>query len=204
MVSSAPDAQTVLPEFLRFITGGCLCSYNAAFDLGFLYNEIRLCGLKPLADLLAADILRMARKFLPGLERYALCFIADKLGIKANQEHRAFSDVQMTYEVFTKLLEIMRHKGIADFSTFYALCGMNPASAVDMTNQKVSRIQEALGLGVKLKIKYLSSNASVSERQVVPKEMRRENNRLYLIGHCCLRNEERTFRIDGILHLEIV
>ncbi|MCX5714564.1 MAG: 3'-5' exonuclease, partial [Candidatus Omnitrophica bacterium] len=42
MLSAAPDIGIVLPGFLSFIEGSCLCSYNAPFDLGFLDNEIRL------------------------------------------------------------------------------------------------------------------------------------------------------------------
>ena len=74
-----------------------------------------------------------------------------------------------------------------------------------MDNQKIAKIQEAMDLKVKLKIKYLSSsNAEVCEREVIPKEIKQENNRSYLVGYCCLKNEERTFRIDGLLHLEIL
>jgi predicted DNA-binding transcriptional regulator YafY len=75
----------------------------------------------------------------------------------------------------------------------------------DIDNQKIASIQEAIDLGVKLKIKYLSSaSATLTERQVIPKEIKQENNRSYLVGYCCLRNEERSFRIDGILHIEII
>jgi len=69
----------------------------------------------------------------------------------------------------------------------------------------IAEIQQAIDLGVKLKIKYISgSNAEVSEREVIPKEIKQLNSRAYLVGYCCLRKEERTFRIDGILHLEVV
>ncbi len=204
MLLGAPAIEAVMPEFMRFIAGSCLCSYNAPFDLGFLDNEIRLCGLKALEDITAADILKMARRLLPGLERYSLWFVAGKLGIENKQEHRALSDVQMEREVFSRLIGLLSVKGIADFDSFLSLFGVNKRLAEEINNQKISRIQEAIGLGVKLKIKYISSNAAISEREVVPKEIVRENNRAYLLGHCCLRNEERTFRIDGILHLEIL
>lgn len=205
MLKDAPAINTILPEFLKFIQGSCLCSYNAGFDWGFLNNELRLAGMPVLKDIVVVDILKMAKRLLPGLERYALSFVADKLGVKMAQKHRALSDVELTWEVFHKLKEILSRKDIFDFANFASLFGINAQFLSDIHNQKMAKIQEAIDLGVKLKIKYLaSSNAEVTEREVVPKEIKQENNRVYLVGHCCLRNEERSFRIDGILYLEVV
>ena len=204
MLKDAPDINTVIPEFLNFIKGTCLCSYNAGFDLGFLNQELKLTGRPPLKDIVVVDILKMAKRLLPGLERYALWFVADKLGIKNRQEHRAFSDVELTLQVFNKLKEILKTKGVFDFEDFSSLFCIDPVFLNNINNQKIGRIQEAIGAGAKLKIKYLSaSGAEVSEREVIPKEIKQENNRSYLLGYCCLRNEERIFRIDNILHLEL-
>ena len=205
MLKDAPDINSVIPEFLNFIKGSCLCSYNAGFDLGFLNQELKLTARPPLKDIVVVDILKMAKRLLPGLERYALWFVADKLGIKNRQEHRAFSDVELTLQVFNKLKEILQTKGIFDFGNFSSLFCIDPVFLNNINNQKIGRIQEAIGAGAKLKIKYLSSfDASVTERDVIPKEIRQDKNKSYLVGFCCLRNEERTFRIDGILHLEII
>ncbi|MDO9572984.1 MAG: 3'-5' exonuclease, partial [Candidatus Omnitrophota bacterium] len=32
MLQDAPTAQKAIPDFLEFISGSCLCSYNAEFD----------------------------------------------------------------------------------------------------------------------------------------------------------------------------
>jgi len=205
MLADAPGIEKIMPEFLRFIQGSCLCSYNAGFDLEFLNNELKLMNQPPLEGVVVVDALKMARRLLPGLERYALWFVADALGIKAKQMHRAFSDVEMTLGVFNKLKEIMRTKGIQDFTNFSNLFSISPRLLENVAAQRIAEIQEAIDLKVRLKIKYLSSGgAEVSEREVIPKEIKYENNRSYLVGFCCLRNEERTFRIDGILHLEVI
>ena len=205
MLKDAPRIEEVMPKFLNFIQDTCLCSYNAAFDLGFLKNELKLTGSDLSRNSAVVDILKMAKRILPGLERYALWFVADKLGIKTAQKHRALSDVELSLEVFHKLKGILQNKGVLDFTNFFSLFGLNSAFLEDIYNQKLANIQQALELGVKLKIKYLSSSdATVSEREVIPKEIRQEKSRNYLVGYCCLRNEERTFRVDGILHLEIV
>ncbi|MFA5410675.1 MAG: exonuclease domain-containing protein [Candidatus Omnitrophota bacterium] len=205
MLSGAPEIKEVMPKFLDFIQGSCLCSYNAGFDLEFLNNELKLLGKGPVKNIIVLDILKMARRILPGLERYALWFVADKLGIEKKQEHRAFSDVELTLGVFDKLKRMLEAKGVYDFQNFSHLFAIDPHFLENADAQKIAEIQEAIDLKVKLKIKYLSSSgAQVSEREVIPKEVKQENGRSYLVGFCCLRNEERTFRIDGILHLEIV
>lgn len=205
MLQDAPETKTALPKFLDFIKGSCLCSYNAGFDLEFLNSELKAIGKKLAYDNAVVDILKMARRILPGLERYALWFVADKLGVKTAQKHRALSDVELTLEVFHKLKAILQDKGIMDFQNFLGLFGLNSGFLDDINNQKLAKIQRALDLKVSLKIKYLSSSdATVSQREVIPKEIKQEKNRYYLVGYCCLRKEERTFRIDGILHLEII
>ncbi|MGA2775582.1 MAG: exonuclease domain-containing protein [Candidatus Omnitrophota bacterium] len=205
MLKDAPEAETMLPEFLEFIKGSCLCSYNAGFDLKFLNNELKLINREPLKGVQVVDILKMARRLLPGQERYALWFIARQLGIDTQQAHRAFSDVELTLGVFNKLKELLLSKGIFDFKSFSHLFSIDKSFLEDILIQRIAEIQEAINLGVNVKIKYLSSSgAEVTEREVVPKEIKQENGRSYLIGYCCLKREERTFRIDGILHLEAV
>jgi DNA polymerase-3 subunit alpha (Gram-positive type) len=205
MLKDAPPAQEIIPKFMDFIKGGCLCSYNAGFDIEFLNNELSILGREPLRGIHIVDILKISRRILPGLERYALWFVADKLGVKIEQKHRAFSDVELTLAVFYKLKSMLKSKKIEDFNKFLGLFSIDPELLASINNQKIAQIQEALNLKVMLKIEYLaSSNAQVSERKVVPKEIRQENGRSYLLGYCCFKKEERSFRIDNILHMEII
>ena len=205
MLQDAPSMQEVMPQFLDFIKGSCLCSYNAAFDLEFLDYELGLMGKGPLEGLVVVDVLKMSRRLIPGLERYSLSFVTEKLGIKFEQKHRALSDVELTMRLFDKFRAMLKEKGIIDFVNFTSLFGIKADFLEDVTHQKVSQIQEAITQGVSLKIKYLSgSHAQVTMREVIPKEIRQDKGHTYLIGYCCLRNEERSFRVDNILHLEML
>lgn len=121
MLEDAPAIEEVMPKFLNFIQGSCLCSYNAGFDLGFLYNELKMTNMALAPDTIAVDILRMARRLLPGLERYALWFVAEKLGLKARQEHRALADAELALAVFNNLKAVSKSKGICDFAAFSGL-----------------------------------------------------------------------------------
>jgi DNA polymerase III subunit alpha, Gram-positive type len=204
MLAGAPSVEAVMPEFLDFIKDACLCSYNAGFDIGFLENELRLTGRQLWRETAVVDVLKMARRIMPGMPRYALWFVAERLGIKTQQQHRAFSDVEMTLEVFHRLKARMKEKGVEDFLSFFHLFGINHDVLEDLNNQKIIKIQEAIDLGLRLTIKYLSSsNAAVTQRDILPKEIRREKNGSYVVGFCYLRNEERSFRIDSILELRV-
>ena len=126
MLKSAPGMEKVIPKFLEFIQGSCLCSYNAEFDLGFLNNELKLMGYPAITNFVVLDVLTMAKRLLPGLSRYALWFVAQELKVNTTQKHRAFADVEMTWEVFNKLKLIAQQKGIINFTDFSNLCAFKP------------------------------------------------------------------------------
>ena len=70
----------------------------------------------------------------------------------------------------------------------------------DLNNFK----QQALDLGITLKIKYLNrNNAEFTEREVIPRTVTQGRNQVYLVGFCKLRNQERSFGLNNILHLEM-
>ena len=111
MLEGAPRMKELLPGFVDFIRGSCLCAYNAPFDMGFLHEEFSRAGKRFPRGIVVVDILAMARRLLR-LERHALWFVAKSLGAgNGIQEHRALSDVELTMEVFTLLLEAARAKG---------------------------------------------------------------------------------------------
>jgi len=204
MLKKAPLPDRVIPEFMNFASGSVLVSYNAPFDMAFLNNELKLANMKP-PEAPVIDILKMSKRLLPGLERYALWFVAKELGIHTEQAHRALSDVELTVRVFYALKRMLDEKGVVDFHNFASLFGLNCRLLEDITNAKIARIQEAMSLGVRLNIRYLSrGNAEVTEREVLPKEIKKDKGTVYLIGLCFFKNEERTFRVDGILHMEII
>ncbi|MDO8489136.1 MAG: 3'-5' exonuclease [Candidatus Omnitrophota bacterium] len=127
LLKDALGAQVVIPNFLNFISGSCLCSYNAEFDLNFVNNELKLLSCPPINNnIVVFDVLTMAKKLMPNLARYALWFVAKELGVQTTQKHRAFSDVEMTWEVFTKLKTICEQRGITNFTDFSSLFAVKP------------------------------------------------------------------------------
>ena len=205
MLKDAPGIEKIMPKFLEFIQGSCLCSYNAEFDLSFLNSELKLLGYPAITNFVVFDVLIMAKRLLPGLTRYALWVVAEKLGVKLTQKHRAFADVEMTWEVFSKLRVIGQEKGITGFTNFSNLFAFNPALLESSNLEKTMLIQKCIQAKGTLKLCYVSSQSGqVSQREVIPQEIKQDNKYRYLIGYCCLKKEQRTFRLDNILSFEII
>jgi len=118
MIAGAPKAGEVLPHFLTYIENAVVVAYNVKFDEGFLSYELSLLNQKLAENIIIIDALKMARVLLPYLNRHSLWYVARSLGIEDEQSHRAMADVQMTWQVFLKLLEVASRQKINDTQTF--------------------------------------------------------------------------------------
>lgn len=106
-LADKPRFAEVVDEFLEFIDGAELVIHNAAFDVGFLDNELRLAGSQHgcLADRCAIeDSLRLARERYPG-QRNSLDALCKRLGVDNahRQLHGALLDAQLLAEVYIGL-----------------------------------------------------------------------------------------------------
>lgn len=204
MVKDSPLIEDLLPEFLKFIEGSVLVAYNAGFDLGFL--EAALGNKKDvLKNYYVVDALVLARRLFHGIGRYNLGNVSRSLGIDPEGEHRALSDATMTWKVFKKELALLKKEGVdtvSDIAYTRAPRTVKPA-AIKVKDYRIRLIEEAIREEKRLNIVYRSVwNDSITERIITPKEIRSGYDRSYLIAHCHLKDEERNFRIDGIVGME--
>lgn len=106
-LADKPKFAAVVDEFLAFIDGAELVIHNAAFDVGFLDNELRLLGPQygRLADRCGIeDSLLLARQRYPG-QRNSLDALCKRLGVDNahRQLHGALLDSQLLAEVYLAL-----------------------------------------------------------------------------------------------------
>ncbi|MEG3192124.1 DNA polymerase III subunit epsilon [Lysobacter sp. D1-1-M9] len=106
-LADKPGFAEVVDEFLGFIEGAELVIHNAAFDVGFLDNELRLAGASYgcLADRCRIeDSLLLARHRYPG-QRNSLDALCRRLGVDNThrQLHGALLDAQLLAEVYIGL-----------------------------------------------------------------------------------------------------
>lgn len=92
--------------FIEFVADAELIIHNAAFDIGFLDNELALCGRPPIKALCSGvvDTLRMARELRPGKKNNldALCseYAIDNSG---RQLHGALLDAELLADVYLSM-----------------------------------------------------------------------------------------------------
>ena len=102
-LADKPNFAEIVADFVEFIRGAELVIHNAAFDVGFLNNELGLLQMESIDQLCGEviDTLRMAREMRPGKKNNlnALCaeFGVDNSG---RQVHGALLDAELLAEVY--------------------------------------------------------------------------------------------------------
>ncbi|MBA3903910.1 MAG: DNA polymerase III subunit epsilon [Rhodocyclaceae bacterium] len=98
-----PRFAEIVAEFIGFVSGAELVIHNAAFDVGFLNNELALSGLAPLDQTCPGviDTLKLARELHPG-RRNSLDALCDRYTIDnaGRTLHGALLDAELLAEVY--------------------------------------------------------------------------------------------------------
>ena len=98
-----PRFDEVVAEFLDFVQGAELVIHNAAFDVGFLNNELALQQKSPLEQACTSvvDTLKMARELHPG-RRNSLDALCERYAIDNSGRtlHGALLDAELLAEVY--------------------------------------------------------------------------------------------------------
>ena len=105
-LADKPKFIDVAKDFLEFIAGAELIIHNAAFDLGFLNQELSLLNLQPLDKhcLEITDTLRMAKGLHPG-KRNSLDALCERYQVNnsARTLHGALLDARLLAEVYLSM-----------------------------------------------------------------------------------------------------
>lgn len=104
MVKDSPVINNILPDFLDFIKGTYIVAHNASFDMRFLNAEIERCNLKPINNKVI-DTLHMSRWAFPDLQKYKQPILAEMLGIKVTNAHRACDDAFVCGNLFLNMIK---------------------------------------------------------------------------------------------------
>lgn len=118
-LSDKPLFAAIADEFLAFVDGAELVIHNAAFDMGFLNNELSLLGAHygRMEDRVTVeDSLLLARQRYPG-QRNSLDALCKRLGVdnKHRQLHGALLDSQLLCDVYLGLTAGQGEIGFAGF-----------------------------------------------------------------------------------------
>jgi DNA polymerase-3 subunit epsilon len=100
MVADAPEFSDLLHQLLPLIEDIVLVCHNAPFDLSFLETELRIAGA-PVWDGIVLDTLAFARRQY-WFRRNSLSAIAQQLGIRPSNAHRALADALTIQAIFRR------------------------------------------------------------------------------------------------------
>ena len=110
MVLDAPMIHEILPQFMEFCQNAVMVAHNADFDMSFIRHNCDLLGLE--CEKTVLDTVALARVLLPSLNRFKLNTIAKALNISLENHHRAVDDAACTAEIFVRLVEMLRDRGV--------------------------------------------------------------------------------------------
>jgi DNA polymerase-3 subunit epsilon len=103
MVKEAPSFENIAKEVFGWLDGRVFVAHNAHFDYSFLKKEFEDVGISWNTKKLCT--VRLSRKIIPGLHSYGLGRLAESLGIKIPDRHRAGGDALATAKIFDTLLK---------------------------------------------------------------------------------------------------
>ena len=106
-LSDKPYFEEIAEEFLEFVDGSTLVIHNAAFDVGFLNNELKLASSKyPMLEEICEieDSLALAKDKFPG-QRNSLDALASRFDISGYDRtfHGALLDANILADVYMSL-----------------------------------------------------------------------------------------------------
>lgn len=109
MVREAPAFEDIANEIYGWLKDRVFVAHNAHFDYSFLKKEFDEAGINWTTKKLCT--VRLSRKIIPGLDSYGLGRLAESLGVKILDRHRAGGDAQATAKIFDILLK-RDHEGV--------------------------------------------------------------------------------------------
>ena len=195
-VRQAPRFAEIAGQITKRLDGCVVVCHNAPFDLGFLSSEFARIGQRFEAAQVI-DTLRLARNFF-NFPSNSLGAIASRLGIPAPGAHRALSDAQTTREILFYFLRELNGIDPITLAGSYQ-SSITFAERFDLPDS----IVQALATGKRLLIDYIDGKGEATQRWITLKQALEMNDYIYLVAHCHLRDEERSFRLDRITQIVI-
>jgi len=188
MVADAPTIDKVLPEFLEFCKDCVLVAHNASFDTGFIIKNAKNLGLE--REFTYIDTVGLSRIMLPNLSKYRLNNVAKALDVSLENHHRAVDDAGATAEIFVKLIEMLKEKGIDNINDIDKLGKMSAEAIRKLPSYHAILLAKNDTGRVNLyKMVSLSHIEYFNKRPKIPKSLLMECREGILVGSACEAGE---------------
>jgi DNA polymerase III subunit epsilon len=198
MLAEAPSFPVLASTIQVLLKDTVIVCHNAQFDLQFLDSEFRRLNQQlEIPNLI--DTLHIAREHFE-LRSNTLSNIAAEFGIQTPEAHRALADALTDKGVFFALMEALKPSGkpLDDFIGLYS----SPAWPNDGIRLP-TEWNEAIQSGKRVQITYVDKNGERTTRWITPTQVIGLSDYIYLQAYCHLRNDERSFRLDRVVEMQI-
>lgn len=200
MVEDCPPFRDLLPDLLEFLAGDVVVAHHARFDVAFLGEALRRSGRLPLANDVWCTV-RLSRRLFPEIAHHDLGSLCLTHGIRRRATHRALPDAQATGELLGILLERAEEIGIsAEELAQWATPprGGEPKRPRVWTDEEKAALEEAILLGDRIELGYVSRRGVRGSRVVVPYVV---EDTARLVAYDVGAGRTRTFRLDRVVSL---
>jgi DNA polymerase III subunit epsilon len=200
MLVGAPHFKEIAALLLAVMENAVLVAHNASFDLGFLASELEIAGLPPPEGAIV-DTLTLVRR-LYHFASNSLPSVAATMGIETGPAHRAMGDVRTTRYVLERILyDLQSRWGAATLGDLVAFQGGPIPYPNPYAVPLPPTIAEALDSGGQVRVRYVNAFGQETDRIIRPLRVQEYHGYLYLVAHCYLKGEQRTFRLDRIIEM---
>ncbi len=110
-LDDAPPIEAVLDEFSGFASGAILVSHNLPADLAYLRHESIWAGLPHLPGN-GLDTMELLAALVPDQKQRSLVAGLEHFGVNVEAAHRALPDARNTAELFRRLVEAAKGRGL--------------------------------------------------------------------------------------------
>jgi predicted DNA-binding transcriptional regulator YafY len=143
---------------------------------------------------------RLPPLLLTNEEAYAL-----SLGLRALRQVGLSAFAPATESALAKLGRVLPSALNESIQTVEDVVAIEPGPWVVSTSVEfLIRAASAIRTSRRVRFAYESGEGAISRRQIEPHGILHMDGRWYLIGHCLMRKDRRTFRLDRISDLEIL
>ena len=120
MTLGKPKIKKALADFMDFIKDDILIAHYSDFDIPFIKHHLQKSLGREMKNKVLCTM-RIARSAVPGIKNYKLHTLAEHLGVPVLNRHRAMGDCETTYNVWIKLMEVLKKNGIKELDKAEAL-----------------------------------------------------------------------------------
>lgn len=197
-LAGAPRFADIAESIAGLLNEAVVVCHNAKFDLQFLDSEFKRLGREiQIPNLI--DTLMLARQYYE-MPSYSLGFIAESFHLPMTAKHRAFDGALAARGIFFAMMEQMKefNKLLDEYIGIYNSPAW-PNEGIELPTE----LGEAIYSNKRMFIRYVDADGEETERWITPKQVVGLKDYVYLQAYCHLREDERSFRLDRIVHVEV-